>query len=57
MSKTLKSPTLNQKALSVFLLMFSILTFYLEIVSENMTVRHQSMIIHLKKNIEGYAML
>ena len=44
----LKSQTLNQKTLSVFLLMFSIVTFHLEIVSANMTFTNQSMIIHVK---------
>ena len=44
----LKFSTLNQKTLSVFLLMFSIVTFHLDIVSANMTFTNQSMIIHVK---------
>ena len=44
----LTSQTLNQKTLSVFLLMFFVVTFHLEIVSANMTFTNQSMIIHVK---------
>ena len=48
MSEMVKSPTLNQKHQVFVLLMFSIVTFYLEIVSANMTFTNQSMIIHVK---------
>ena len=48
MSEMLKSQTLNQKPFGVFLLMFSIVTFHLEIFSANMTFTNQSMIIHVK---------
>ena len=37
--------------------MFSIVTFHLETVSANMTVTNKSMIIYVKKSIEGNAML
>ena len=43
----LKSQALNQQKLSV-LLMFSIVTFHLEIVSANMTFTNQSMVTHVK---------
>ena len=36
------------KTLGVFLLMFSIVSFNLEIVSANMTFTNKSMIIHVK---------
>ena len=52
----LKSPNLNQKTSSIFLLMFSIVTFHFEIVSANMTFTNKSMIINVKKN-EGNAMV
>ena len=39
---------LKYHTFSIFLLMFSFVTFYLEIVSENMTFTKQSMIIHVK---------
>ena len=48
MSEMLKSLTLNQKTSSDFLLMFSNVTFHLEIVLTNMTFTNQSMIIHVK---------
>ena len=48
MCEILKSPTLNQKNIECFLLMFSIVTFHLEIVSANMTFTNQSMSIHVK---------
>ena len=58
MSEMLKSHTLKQKKLGVFLLMFFIVTFHLESVSANITFTNQSMIIHVKdKYIEGSAMV
>ena len=51
-------PYFEPKTLGVFLLMFSIVIFHLEIVSANMTFTNQSMIIHVKYiYIEGNAML
>ena len=47
-SEMLKSQILNQKTLSVFLPMLSVVIFHLEIVSANMTFTNQSMNIHVK---------